>query len=49
MRKTNDNHIFLVRAMVLSNVNVVVRGQVKSKNSSLPVVVHVSEMRVLKP
>ena len=30
-----------------SNVNVVVRGQVKSENSSLPVGVRVSETRVL--
>ena len=30
------------------NVNVVVRGQVKSENSSLPVAVRVSKTRVLK-
>ena len=33
---------------ILSNVNVVVRGQVKSENSSLPVAVRFSKMRVLK-
>ena len=33
---------------IFSNVNVVVRGQVKSENSSLPVGVHVSETRMLK-
>ena len=33
---------------VLSNVNVVVWGQVKSENSSLPVVVHASKTHVLK-
>ena len=32
----------------LRNVNVVVRGQVKSENSSLPVAVRVSKMPVLK-
>ena len=34
--------------MILSNVNVVVWGQVKSENSSLSVGVRVSETRVLK-
>ena len=33
---------------ILSNVNVVVRGQVKSENGSLPVTVRVSKTRVLK-
>ena len=33
---------------ILSNVNVVVWGQVKSENSSLPVAVRVSKTRVLK-
>ena len=33
---------------ILSNMNVVVRGEVKSENSSLPVAVHVSKTRVLK-
>ena len=33
---------------ILSNVNVVVCGQVKSENSSLPVTVRVSKTRVLK-
>ena len=34
--------------MILSKVNVIVWGQVKSENSSLPVAVRVSETRVLK-
>ena len=33
---------------MLSNVNVVVSGQVKSEKSSLPVAVRISETRVLK-
>ena len=33
---------------ILSNVNVVVQGQVKSEDSLLPVAVRVSETRVLK-
>ena len=33
---------------ILSNLNVVVRGQVKSENSSLPVAVRVSKTRALK-
>ena len=33
---------------ILNNVNVVVRGQVKSENSLLPVAVRVSKTRVLK-
>ena len=33
---------------ILSNVNVVVRGQVKREYSSLPVAVRVSKTRVLK-
>ena len=33
---------------ILSNMNVVGRGQVKSENSSLPVAVRVSKTRVLK-
>ena len=33
---------------MLSNVKVVVCGQVKSENSSLPVTVRVSKTRVLK-
>ena len=33
---------------ILTNVNEVVRGQVKSENSSLPVAVHVSKRHVLK-
>ena len=33
---------------MLSDVNLVVRGQVKSENSSLPVAIRVSKTRVLK-
>ena len=33
---------------MLSNVNVVVSGQVKSENSSLPVATRVSKTRVLQ-
>ena len=33
---------------ILSNVNVVVCGQVKNENCSLPVAVRVSKLRVLK-
>ena len=33
---------------ILSDVNLVVRGQVKSENSSLPVAIRVSKTRVLK-
>ena len=36
------------RENILSIVNVGVRRQVKSENSSLPVTVHVSKTRVLK-
>ena len=36
------------REKILRNVNVVVWGQVKSENSSLPVVVRVSKLRMLK-
>ena len=36
------------RETILGNMNVVVWGQVKSENSSLPVVVRVSKTRMLK-
>ena len=39
---------FLMAKRYLTNVNAVVWGQVKSENSSLPVAVRVSKMRVLK-
>ena len=46
------SHIFILlisnREKILRNVNVVVLGQVKSENSSLPVAVRVLKMRMLK-
>ena len=48
----NVSQIFLLLIFngekILSNVNVIVRGQVKSEISSLPVAVRVSKTRLLK-
>ena len=47
--RRDEDYIYISdREKILSNVNVVVRGQVKSEISSLPVAVRVSKTRVLK-